>query len=650
MPLREDPARAVETMAGAVVALALVASIASGAGVGVSAAVGLGYAGVLLGLVALGLADRPGALRWVDGPRLVLLAAAAGGLAHVYRAVGGDGYEYYSLLRSPILDGDFDFANDFAGLGVPPVRSGRGEITVRVAMGVSVAWAPWFLATHAAVGLARLLGAALSVDGFTPVYHAAVTTATYAYGWAALALIESMLRPRVGRALALILTLALWLATPLHFYMTANASMSHGVSAFAATAMVWCWLRARGSTPDASGDRRWLWVGLFGGLAALVRPQDTMLLAIPALDLLLDRHRPRVPRVLQLALGPAVLGLSQLALWFAFYGTAFVSVVREMNWVAGTPPHVLDFLFAARHGLFTWTPLFLLGALGWLLLLRAERRMAALFLLAFALAVIVNSSTTDWWSSESFGQRRMLSFLPLFALGLAAAADALRRHPVVPIACVLAALALWNILFEQTYNAEVVAPRSQAVDLDRLTRAQIASAQRHLVRWHARLPARLWALAHDNLSGIWIDEGSRSLGGVLDLGREPEDLSAVVGHGWYAPEDDAGVTARRTRGWRSWLRVPVRTPGGADLVLRVRQAVPELPVRVRVELNGTALGEADLRPEWQDLTFAAPADLVRPGLNDLALVFSATPRGHLPGYHGKDSAAVVDSLHWTRRP
>jgi hypothetical protein len=630
-----DPAARLERAFFAACALTWLATVLRGTGLPAGWSAGLAVGAVVLGFFAL---VAPGTRRWLDGPRIALAALGLLLLRTVYLSVGGDGYEYYALLRSPVLDFDLDFANDFAGLGSRPVHSSRGEITSRVAMGVSLFWAPHFLLAHllALAGLDR-------AGGFSPVYQAAVTVASYVYGFAALVAIEAMLRRHVTRGVALVVTLAVWLATPLHFYMVANPSMSHGVSVFAATAMVWLWRRAR------QGDDPWKWalVGLAGGLAALVRPPDAVILAVPALDLAL-RRMPRWRPLAALAAPPAALGLAQLALWYAMYGAGFADVVRDTNLVAGVEPHVLDFLFAARHGMLTWTPLYALALAGWLLLLRRDARAAGLYMAAFALAVLVNSTTTDWWGSDSFGQRRMLAFSALFAFGLAETIAAAARRPLVPIAAALALLALWNLQFEYVFNSGLVAGRSQAVDLDRLTTAQIGVAHRRLVRWHGRIPEAAWVLAHDNLNGVWLDEGTRSLRGTVDLGREPEDLPIVVGHGWYEPAEADGVRFRLARGWRSWLRIPVRTEGAFTMTLRARRYLAELPVSVKVEVNGAAVGESTLTPEWSEQAFTIPEEAVRRGLNDVALFFSATPRRDIPGYHGKDAAAAVDWVRWER--
>src|SRR6185295_13556461 len=140
--------------------------------------------------------------RWLDGARLLLVLVGLAQLPAVYPRLGGDGFEYYVLARSPVFDGDLDLANDFAGLGARPVVSPRGEVTSRVPIGVSLVWLPPLLLVHAAVGLAALLGAPLRADGFSAPYQSAVTAATYVYSIVGLAILESVLRRFYGALIA----------------------------------------------------------------------------------------------------------------------------------------------------------------------------------------------------------------------------------------------------------------------------------------------------------------------------------------------------------------------------------------------------------------------------------------------------------------
>jgi hypothetical protein len=266
----------------------------------------------------------------------------------------------------------------------------------------------------------------------------------------------------------------------------------------------------------------------------------------------------------------------------------------------------------------------------------------------FLLASLVNSSMLDWWGGEAFGQRRMLDLFPLFGLGLGAALHFVHRRPLLPVAAALSLLVLWNLNFEYLYNSETLTPRWQEVSLEALAPAQVDLAWRAVLSWEGHLPRALWVLLYENIKGVWLDEGPRSLGGVIDLGSEPASLPIVVGHNWYPPEAEGETTFRRSKGRRSWLRVPIRTVGDFEATLRLRGEQPDLPVRVRIEVNGQAVGETPAPSTWGEYTFAIPASVLHRGLNDIAFVYSASPRADLAGYRGKDAAVAVDLLRLRR--
>src|SRR6185503_9960260 len=290
--------------------------------------------------------------RWLDGARLLLVLVGLAQLPAVYPRLGGDGFEYYVLARSPVFDGDLDLANDFAGLGARPVVSPRGEVTSRVPIGVSLVWLPPLLLVHAAVGLAALLGAPLRADGFSAPYQSAVTAATYVYSIVGLAILESVLRRFYGALIAVLVTLAIWWATPLFFYAIANPSVSHGVSAFLATLFVAAWLRFRTSERPA----HWALVGAAGGLLSLVRIQDAVLLVLPLLDLAWNRRPGARRRLVAFAAVPAAGALLQALVWARLWGgREFVSLLAHQG--PGFTPHLawLELLLSPRHGLFSWS-------------------------------------------------------------------------------------------------------------------------------------------------------------------------------------------------------------------------------------------------------------------------------------------------------
>ncbi len=606
-------------------------------------------AAAILGLLAVLLRGRGPAPRWIDGWRLVLVLAALYFLPTVYPRLRGDGTEYYALLRSPLLDNDVSLANDYQGLGVRPAVTPEGEVTSRVAIGQALLWLPPFLVAHFGTLLASALGAGLKPDGFAVPYQAAVTSATFAYGILALLLIEAFLRRLYGRAIALLTTLALWLTTPVHFYLVGNPFMSHGTSILLATAFVLAWLRAR------TGDdlRAWALAGLFGGLTALVRPQDAVLLALPAIDLLwLEAGWRRRGRVfLALAAAPCLLGAVQIAIWLRLYGLGFAGTVAEQNWLAAQVPQWADLLISPRHGLFTWTPIFLVAVLGWIGWWRRDRRLMLLFVLGLALAVIANAAMIDWWGSQSFGQRRLLSLVPLFALGLAEAIDFTRRKPLVLVAAIVLALIFWNQQFLFIYNTERVAPRDGAITLKQLSAAEAELAAERVLRSASWLPAWLWTPAYDNLKGLWLDAEPRSLGGLIDLASDEPEIQAFLEEGWYAKVQSEGdLRFRHSRGDHSALRVPIKTPACFLVSVRARSEMAGTPVTVALAVNGAKVGEAQALLNWSDLEFDLAPDRLRSGLNEIILFYSTTPRAQRAEAGGRDNALSLASIRFRRLP
>jgi hypothetical protein len=625
------------TLACAVLALLARVAVASGAsGAWLTAAV------LLTVFVAIATAVlRAG--RWLDGFRLVLVLLAVFRLPDVYPRLGGDGYEYYVLARSAMFDRDLDLANDFAGVGARAVVSPRGEVTSRTPIGVGLVWAPAILVAHGGTLVARAFGADLPADGFSAPYQAAATTTTFACAMLAVFLVEALVRRYYSALVALLVAVALWFGTPLDFYAVANPFMSHGVSAGAAALFVVLWRRWR----ESAERRHWLVLGLVGGLMTLVRVQDGVLLALPVLDVLLDRGRRALPAVAALTAGLVPAAALQAAVWARLWGADFVRQIGTQGPGFTLQLHVAEVLFSPRHGLFTWTPLWAVAVAGFLLWFRRDHRLAGLMVLAFALAVAVNASMGDWWGSHGFGQRRFLGLTAVFALGLAEVVAVLRARPLVPVAALLGALVLWNAQFAAIYNRRLVAAKDQPITLDRLAGAQADLLYRELLEWHDRLPRALWILAYDNLKGIWVDEG-RSMKGVVDLGQDSRDLPFLVAEGWLPPETDGDVRFRRARGKRAFLRVPVKTPGAFRVVARARSLLAERPVAMGLDVNGTLAGQATATPSWSDLEFEVPRAAVVPGINLLLLTGAPASDEPAPGRRGPGSLFAVASLRFER--
>ena len=116
-------------------------------------------------------------------------------------------------------------------------------------MGSALLWSPFYAIADAGVRVARMFGSAIPADGFSRPYIAAITYGSALYGFLAIVLSAMAARRLVGGGATSLA--AVWLGTPLLFYMYVAPGFSHACSAFAVAAFVFTWLHVRRSwTPS----------------------------------------------------------------------------------------------------------------------------------------------------------------------------------------------------------------------------------------------------------------------------------------------------------------------------------------------------------------------------------------------------------------
>jgi hypothetical protein len=379
---------------------------------------------------------------------------------------GADEIEYFSYLPSLVFDHDLDFGDEYRhfyardpeGLdGFKATFLDRREpATGRHInfgpIGSALLWSPFYLLAHAGTLFARALGAEVAADGMSWPYVAAVCGASALYGFLGLLLVHDTLVRRGGFAegVATLTVLALWLGTPVLYYMTLAPAFAHTSSLFAVSLLIGLWLRAR-ALGDAARGRDFALVGLAGGLCMLVREQDGLFLAIPALWLAYDAARSRawaraLARAAVLTATALVTLLPQLLAYRALTGRFGPSrlVTRKVSYWS---PHFFEVLFDPAHGLYAWSPLLLLATAGLVLALWQRRdAVTALFAVGLLLQVWINGALESWTQAGAFGSRRFVAATPLFAWGLAALVVAARpRLGRVPVAAALAVFVWWNV-------------------------------------------------------------------------------------------------------------------------------------------------------------------------------------------------------------
>ncbi len=441
----------------------------------------------------------------MSGRRLLLLLFVLSLPLVSPRLRGADEIEYFAWLRSAAFDRDLDFGNEYQhfyerdpqGLaGFKQTFLDRREpLTGRHInfgpLGTALLWSPFYLLAHLGVLLFRALGAGVAADGFSLPYVAAACLGTAVWGCLGLLLTHDALRRffAVPEPAASWSVAALWLATPVLYYLTVAPGFSHGGSLFAVALTLWLFLRWR-----EAGPARWALIGAAGGLAALVREQDGLFLVAPGLWLLFGLWRRRdlgaaLARGLALGLSAFAVFVPQMLAYQAVNGTFGPSplVKRKMSW---SSPHFLEVLFDPAHGLYLWSPLLLLATLGLLWTWRRRRDpLLACLVGALLLQVWINGAVESWTQAGAFGSRRFVGATFVFAVGLAfPAAALLARRGRVALAAGLGLFVWWNVSLMTQFGLKL---------MDRQGLAWPEVARNQLTAVPQRLGRTLWLYLTD---------------------------------------------------------------------------------------------------------------------------------------------------------
>jgi hypothetical protein len=388
--------------------------------------------------------------------------------------VRGDGVGYYAYARAPLIEKSFHFENDWKhadevfrmakldanGNVQPGEYTPTGHVDNHFTVGPALLWMPFLLPTHAGVLLLDKLGAHIPADGFSRPYRIAMALGTALYGFLGLLLSFRVARKYTSEYAAAAATLAIWFGSSLIVYMYFNPAWSHAHAAFTVALFIWYWDRTRG----ARAPGQWLALGLLGGLMADVYYPNAVVMLLPVCEtaaLLLgaeSRDAGRNP-FMRVAIGNVFCAAGFLAAmlptfltrWIV-YGSPFeAGSYTHWAWHFGSPA-LLPVLFSADHGLFSWTPLVMLGVIGLFFLARHHRFPAASFFVIFLAYFYLIASFPFWAGESSFGNRFFISLTAIFVVGLAALLNSLAtamargQHLLrtAPMAG-LALLVLWNL-------------------------------------------------------------------------------------------------------------------------------------------------------------------------------------------------------------
>lgn len=344
---------------------------------------------------------------------------------YLHKTVYGDGIYYYSWIRSVVFDRDINFHNEFNHFSVEFQTTPTGYPTNKYAIGTPLLLFPTYL-MHASL---------MKGTGYEFPYQVAVGATSVLYVLFGLALLYVLLSQYISASVARLTTIAMALATHLLFYGSLDTVNSHGLSFFAAVVFLYVALQK---------EKNWLLIGLTLGLVSLIRLQDIIygILLIPPTF----SYSSLKSRLIMLS-GIILAFVPQLLAWQLLYGSFWVSPYTiEGEYFNLFKPHVFEVLFSQTNGLFLWTPLVLLGVVGFFFFRNTLR---VPMLTTFFLQVLIVSTWSTPSQGASFSGRMFVSSLPLIAFGVGTIFQTLQKRGWTDktfIFMLIAPLSLSNVL------------------------------------------------------------------------------------------------------------------------------------------------------------------------------------------------------------
>jgi hypothetical protein len=575
----------------------------------------------------------------------------------------GDGHLYYLMARSTVIDGDWVFDNDLARFGDPwaarVTRAGRKAIPHPI--GPALVWAPVLAGAQAMAWTLDQLGADIPLHGYTGFHQRLVFATTVLFAWLVVLFgYRAARRLAGGRWGPAFAAVAVLLGTSVAYYATYMPSYPHVMDACFAAAFLHYWV----TTVGVFTVRRFAILGGLLGIATLVRSQELACGVVVAIEIgagVVTAVRARAWRdaARMIGLGALTLAIAlacfafQIYEWHVVYG-GWGGLPQGPRFTRFGHPLVLETLFSSRNGWFASTPIAYLGAIGLAFLPRRHRLIGAGLLAVVVVQVYLCSTVFDWWSSASFGQRRLVSMSYPLIVGLAtllvacaklAARVRLRRwvrHAIALI--VLGWLVAWNLV--QVFplrggkpaNADVhpmccdaippplrwiAQPVYRAIGNPFALPASAYFAVRYgvpLTRWDRAVGAYPLVPGLDDLTdGTYLAKarGAWNLGGGAGI-----EAWLVDGFGPSAPAA-AGAPVGNLR-WtvedRARALVPSLMPEGQRMTLWVLAGARHVVLR----WNGDVIADQDLADGWNPVRFDVPEDRMRTGMNTLDV---EAPRG-----------------------
>ncbi len=338
------------------------------------------------------------------------------------KTIYADGRGYYEYLPSLFIYHDLHRKNSEADVDTALYQriskhnfyvDYNGYKVNKYPCGTAVLELPFFLFAYFTTPLENN-----DLDGYQRPFQIMVFYAAIFYLFLALLFLAGILRLfNINKVVIFLVQLLFVFSTGILHYASNDAAYSHVYSLFAITAFVYY-----SKAFFISGRRKdFLYASLFLGLILILRQIHILIIFfIPFLAASFESLKSRISILwniksvlLSLLIVIGVFSIQAVS-WYLQTGH-FIVYSYQGEGFNFLKPEIFNFLISYRKGLFVYSPVLLLSALGIIFLLyRKEYYLVITWLLFFLVLIYVLSSWHAWHYGCSFGQRPIIDFYVVF--------------------------------------------------------------------------------------------------------------------------------------------------------------------------------------------------------------------------------------------
>jgi len=341
-----------------------------------------------------------------------------------------DIFGYYLYLPAIFIEGD-PMMNDRSWVEEMNTNERFTETVYQVAeteqkepmyfflMGMAIFYLPFFLIGHA---IAWMTGSPM--DAVSAPYQYSLVAGGVIYTILGLWLFRKILLRFFSERLTAALLIIVVFGTNYSQHMTYKNLETVNVLFLLMCWLIWSTLRWH----EEHKFRQILQIGVSITLMALVKPSEVLALLVPLLWSvysietlkqklrLLFGYRAQLLKALAICF---LIASPQMLYWFVKTGHFFYDSYKNPGigldlW----HPHLWQVLFSAKKGWLVYTPVMVLGLIGFYYFLKKNKSAGFGLLIYFCITFYIISSWTEWWYGGSFSCRPVITSYPILALAM----------------------------------------------------------------------------------------------------------------------------------------------------------------------------------------------------------------------------------------